>query len=672
MKNALSLLVTLFAVAGAEAVPPPVLAPAVGPLMFLFGTETEAVLRQTVNEIADGGNQMLTAESRHHADWYGPTWWRDLNIICDEAKKRNLKVVLFDDPWFQSQMMKGRVPVAFAARMLQTEEMVDGQDVEAECLDEFVLAVEGTWTEQGFLPETLREVKGVWKRSVPGQKCYRFRAVPKGRLINGFPREQFSVDGLSEAAVDWFIDYVYSRHYREMRPYFDDGTIVGFFFDEPETHGDWGPALAAELERRGVDRVKALVAMKLKLAGGEEAAYRHAFMDARVETWGCVMYGRISQWCQAHGVFFTGHFMEHAPVRRWFYGYEHCCGNVMQLLKYQDVPGVDLVCGQLFPGERARWEHYQMPKIVSSIAHTYEKPGDRAMCEIFGAYGTKLNATNMFALADHHLVRGVNVLIPHAYTTRVGHDIKWYGPYYNEGDWPKIYPAWAKHVKEVAAATTEGRHSAQIAFVHVGLDFMLGKAAEVEAMTTLIQDAHYDCDWINQELLAKATIHDRQLRIGHEDYPVLMLPGLDVMPYALLEKAKEFLDQGGIVLSHAYRPTHSATIGRTDTEVVALAKAIFDGGNPRAIALPPVAHPDPFPQLRALGVKPTIEIVGDGAKMVRVLRRETDTGSTYFLVNENVSQGAKRFKVTFTAENDTQVLDLPPLASKVVRVNKSK
>ena len=114
MKNALSLLVTLFAVAGAEAVPPPVLAPAVGPLMFLFGTETEAVLRQTVNEIADGGNQMLTAESRHHADWYGPTWWRDLNIICDEAKKRNLKVVLFDDPWFPSQMMKGRVPVAFS------------------------------------------------------------------------------------------------------------------------------------------------------------------------------------------------------------------------------------------------------------------------------------------------------------------------------------------------------------------------------------------------------------------------------------------------------------------------------------------------------------------------------------------------------------------------------
>ena len=641
-------------------------APALGPLMFLFGTESETVIRKTVDEIADAGNVMLTAESRHHADWYGPTWWRDLDWICDQAKKRSLKVVIFDDPWFPSQMMKGRVDETHAARMLTVEEVKAGEAIAAG--KGFVTAVSAV-VKNGELFE-LRELKnGQWngEGGQGGRSCYRFRAVPKAVVRNGLNRAQYSVDGLDEKAVDWFIDYVYETHYTKLRKYFDDGTVIGFFFDEPESHGDWGTALEAELAKRGVDRLKALVAWKLRLGGGEHTAYRYAFMDARAETWGRVMYGRIANWCHRHRVFSTGHYMEHAPIRTWFYGQEMNCGNVMQLMKYNDVPGIDLVCSQLYPGQRARWEHYQMPKIASSVAHTYQKPGDRAMCEIFGAYGKRISLSDMYYLADHHLVRGVNVLIPHAFTTRVGHDIAWYAPYFNDGTWEK-YAEWAKHVKEVSAATVEGRHSAQIAFVHPGLSVHLGRAVEPEAMTSLIQDAHYDCDWVNYELVPKAEVRGRCIRIGREDYPVLMLPGVDAIPYEVLVKAKEFLDAGGVVASHAYRPTKSATIGRTDAEVTALTAAIFASGNPRAIALPPVARPDLITPLRKLGVKPTIEIEGEGAEMVHVLRRETPTGSTYFLVNENVKHGAEEFDITFTAEGQRRRLRLPPLASRIERL----
>jgi len=649
--------------------------PALGPLMFLFGTESEQVIRKTVDEIADAGNVMLTMESRHHADWRGPIWWRDLNAICDQAKKRSLKVVVFDDPWFPSQMMKGRVDKKYAARMLVAEAVKSGEEIAAG--EGFVTAVSAV-VKDGALFD-LQELKsGTWNPPAVGSRvprdraerqCYRFRAVPKAVVRNGLDRAQYSVDGLSEAAVDWFIDYVYEEHYNRLRQYFDDGTIVGFFFDEPESHGDWGPALEAELAKRGIDRLKALVAWKLKLGGGEHTAYKYAFMDARAETWGRVMYGKTSEWCRRHGVFSTGHYMEHAPVRRWFYGQEMNCGNVMQLMKYNDVPGIDLVCNQLYPGRRDDWQHYQMPKIASSIAHTYQKPGDRAMCEIYGAYGKHITMSDLYYLADHHLVRGVNVLIPHAFTTRVGTDIPWYAPYFNDGTWPG-YVEWAKHVKEVSAATTEGRHSAQIAFVHPGLSVHLGKGVEPEAMTSLIQEAHYDCDWVNFDLVPKAEVRGKLIRIGREDYPVLMLPGVDAIPYAVLVKAKEFLDAGGVVASHAYRPSLSATVGRTDAEVQTLVKTIFGSGNPRAISLAPVARPDLFTPLRALGVKPTIEIEGEGAAMVHVLRRETATGSTYFLLNENPKTSAKEFDITFTAEGQKQRIQLPPLASKIVRLEK--
>ena len=91
---------------------------ALGPLFFLHGDETRARLELEVAKVAEGGNGCFTTESRPHTDWLGPGWFRDLGICLEAAKKHHLKMWIFDEKWFPSQAIGGRVPPQFAAKTL--------------------------------------------------------------------------------------------------------------------------------------------------------------------------------------------------------------------------------------------------------------------------------------------------------------------------------------------------------------------------------------------------------------------------------------------------------------------------------------------------------------------------------------------------------------------------
>ncbi len=102
--------------------------------------------------------------------------------------------------------------------------------------------------------------------------------------------KELSVDGMSRDCVEWFLQTVYQPHYDHFKDDFGK-TIVGFFYDEPETRGDWGTELNGVLAENKVDWKKAYVAYKFRLSGEEQAAARFQYLEARAETWGRTMYG---------------------------------------------------------------------------------------------------------------------------------------------------------------------------------------------------------------------------------------------------------------------------------------------------------------------------------------------------------------------------------------------
>ena len=61
--------------------------------------ETEEVLREYMGAIYDCGIGAVCVEARPHPDYVGPQWWHDMDIILDEARKREMKVWIFSACW---------------------------------------------------------------------------------------------------------------------------------------------------------------------------------------------------------------------------------------------------------------------------------------------------------------------------------------------------------------------------------------------------------------------------------------------------------------------------------------------------------------------------------------------------------------------------------------------
>ncbi|HOW78075.1 MAG TPA: hypothetical protein PK406_01370, partial [Verrucomicrobiota bacterium] len=89
-----------------------------GPLFWLHGDESKERLELYVGKVAEGGNGCFTTESRPHNDWLGAGWWRDLDICLRAAKQHNLQLWIFDEKWWPSQAVAGKVPPRYAAKRL--------------------------------------------------------------------------------------------------------------------------------------------------------------------------------------------------------------------------------------------------------------------------------------------------------------------------------------------------------------------------------------------------------------------------------------------------------------------------------------------------------------------------------------------------------------------------
>jgi len=542
-----------------------------GPLFWLHGDETEARLREYVGRVDESGQGILTIESRPHIDWMRAGWWRDVDIVLDECKKRGMKVMMFDDYWWPSQGMGGKYPIPEKYQCRDVKGTVYWSHEAPEKVPNEVARI------------VVKEVdKGVFKPGPDGDKTIVYTwFTSKGGYR--FP----TVNGLDEAAVDWFISQYYQPYYDRYAKEFKDGTIPGFFFDEPQFRAWWGDALAKELKVRGENVGELLTALKFKLADPEDQARAlFRYHDARAEVWGRTMYGRQSDWCKKHGVYSSGHFLEHANC---YYSPVLAGGNVMQQMKYVEVPGVDLVCRQYYPNQRESRKHQidfgQMPKYASSVAHVYNRHNGKNWCEIFGAYGQDITYPQMKWLLDWHQYQGCYYLIPHSFNPRAPYDRDCPPYFYNGGKEPRypLFRVWADYNNRCALLLSEGEHVCHIAQCIPGVSFHAGKTIRPEMFAFAIQDAQLDSDWMGYDVVESARIATDPrtgrpaLRTtdGKEFYDILSLPATEYVPFAVLEKALAFAKAGGVVVGYGLRPSNTPTRGKTAADVRSLVNAIF-------------------------------------------------------------------------------------------------
>jgi hypothetical protein len=640
-----------------------------GPLFWLHGDETPERLNAVLDKVAEGGNGCFTAESRPHKDWLGEGWYRDLGVCLDAAKRLDLKMWIFDEDWWPSQTVAGKVPQQCAAKKLagKAEKVTAGgtyQGTPGETSN-FIALVAGRLDADGAVEaDTLRDLtslarKGPVRWTPPADgKAWQVMTFSWGYAPTLKQGNRLAVDGMSRDCVEWYIRTVYEAHHARFGKDFGT-TIPGYFYDEPETPGDWGTEFNATFKSRGADWMPAYVAWTFKLAGEAQSAAKYQYAEARAETWGRTMFGGLSEWCRKRGVLSIGHFMEHGML---YVNNDYCAGDMMLLQKYSDMGGIDLVCRQMYPGQRPH-DIYQTPKLASSISHVYGKDEDLAMCEIFGGYNQVLTYPEMKWLCDQHQLRGINFMIPHSFNPRAPAD-KDYPPYfYNGGFEPRfaLYRVWADYSSRLSLMLTGGRHVCPVAVLFSGNARQVGAYTTPEDMTSALQDALYDCDWLPFERFEdRATkIKGNEVRLHGERYRVLVVPPTEGITVATLEKVKRFFEAGGTVIGYGRLPDKSLTLGKTAADVAALREAIWGtnartgeavcqtskrGG--RSYFLP--EKPDRHLLAAVLAdakIAPLVRVV-EGATdgWVHALRRVDREGrEVLFIANQNTNDAARAF-----------------------------
>ena len=134
------------------------------------------------------------------------------------------------------------------------------------------------------------------------------------------------------------------------------------------------------------------------------------------------------------------------------------------------------------------------------------------------------------------------------------------------------------------SSSTRGKHAARIAVLcplrsawahyHVGYQTPTGEEARVSfacygssdalllarlesdlaALCTLLQELHFDFDFIDEAGLAEARIEQSRLCLGPERYELLILPSMTTCARSTWARIREFFDEGGNILSCGLLP----------------------------------------------------------------------------------------------------------------------
>ena len=598
-----------------------------------------------IQTVYDSGARAFCVESRRHESFCEQRWWDDMDLVLAEVEKRGMRVWILDDKNFPTGYANGLVAKKYPERRKwqlaedhidlvgpapQNAALLRAQDEENILLGVFAYRRRETDETLDARPVDLTDrVKGRYVYWDVPAGVWRVMALYKTR--RGTQQTEY-MHLIDEDSVRVLIEAVYEPHYAHYAKYFGN-TLAGFFSDEPSlgncqtVHGagdvdtynqrlgqpglalPWTDELLERLsEALGGDARGRLAALWYP-QGDDTADVRLAYMDVLTRLWRAHFSYQVGDWCRAHGVEYIGHIIEdknaHARMR---YG----VGHYFRALDGQDMAGIDVVLHQIMPGlahhnhamiastgvSDATFFQYALARLAASHSHIQPRMKNRAMCEIFGAYGWAEGVPMMKHLMDHMLVRGVNQFVPHAFSP--DYPDRDCPPHFNAGGCNPEFSAFSKlmrYANRTAHLLEGGVEVVSAAILYhaeaewSGRDYML-----MQEPARRLYDAQLNYDFLPIDaVVEKARVEDGALRVEAMRYPALIVPHAAYLPAAFLEKAAALAEAGARIAFIGGRPEGCAC-----GEVIALEEAadfVRDAGGAD------VRLRSPFPLLRVAHVR---------------------------------------------------------------------
>lgn len=565
----------------------------IAPFLWLHG-EDESTLRQEMEKIDQSGIGAVCVESRPHPDFLGEKWWADLDVIMDEARKRNMRVWVLDDAHFPSGYANGAVkqhPEVAKRYVTKYSTDIIGPMKQASLMidlkpgEQLLGVVAGLRDrQQPFLLHDPIDITDRVKNDLlywdvpPGLWCL---VVIKTTSV-GIGRKDY-INPIDQASVKLFLNTVYEPHYQRYQADFGQ-TFAGFFSDEPElgnaaggkyghraTIGlndlplSWSGALEHDLKEIWDDQ------FSLKLAGlwhdfvwsesegspPKTPLIRYDYMDQATRLYDQCFGSQIGDWCRARGVEYIGHVIEDGNCHS---ATGLGTGHFFRALKGQDMSGIDVVLQQIRPGlddseffriggnglYHGRFFHYGLAKLGVSLGHLDPKKQGRTMCEIFGAYGWSEGLKLMKWLADHMLVRGVNYWIPHAFSPKQFPDPDCPPHFYASGMNPQFpyFKYLMDYMNRVSHLICGGSHIPNVAVLYDGEADWSGDYVPLENVGEILAKNQIDYEIMPAEILTKLRVVNSVLVAGKEQYQALVICQSQYLPESVIDWCAEAQELG--------------------------------------------------------------------------------------------------------------------------------
>ncbi len=366
-------------------------------------------------------------------------------------------------------------------------------------------------------------------------------------------------DILNPKTAELVLQLVHDKMHGALAEHFGK-TIIGVFTDEPDPLGKCRESNNVRAYTTG------LIDDASKRFGGDfrphlpalffydepdieqHRAFWHRVVRARMDvSW----YAPLSRWCEDHGVALCGHPAD---------------GDDIGTLRYFQIPGQDIVWRYIEPDKASALEGPQSTQAKLTSSAMIHHGRTRNSNEFCGAYGNQTTFEEFAFLANWLLIRGVNMLIPHAFYYSVRGERKEerppdVGP--NSPWWGKFKP-FADHCTRLSYLNSEMTHVCDVAIV-CDPAHALWKSAEP------LYENQIDFNYIDWPTLLNAQVDANAVTINAMRYRHVVLEG-DV-PQAVAAKLVPFESGGGVTYFDADDRGYVARITNLIGRDVALSPA---------------------------------------------------------------------------------------------------
>lgn len=378
------------------------------------------------------------------------------------------------------------------------------------------------------------------------------------------------LDVFNAEGVDRFLEVTHERYARALGEHIGR-SVPAIFTDEPHMKGkhtlpnaEGGTnatlAYTDDMDESyraayGVSLLDILPELIWEMKDGY-SIHRYHYHEHVTERFAAAYGDRIGRWCEEHGIAYTGHFLS----ERTLFSQTLALGETMRQYRSQQLPGIDILAGQL---------ELTTAKQAESVRR--QKGREGLVCEMYGVLEWDVTFRQHKLQGDWLAALGVTTRVHHlAYMSMEGEAKRdWPAAIGWQSPWWKQYPYLEDYFARVNTLLTRGRPITRVAVVHPIESFWLcfgpndqtlsrreQMDEQFEKLAQWLLYGGIDYDYLSEAMLPELCAQGGYpLQVGQCSYDAVVVPPLITIRESTLRRLEAFHQAGGKLIFLGDAPT---------------------------------------------------------------------------------------------------------------------